>query len=60
MIKEDGIWNVTENGNLQSSDFTHDVTLKVSGDFETPTCKLMYATEIARRLNLTTDLTSIK
>ena len=55
MVKENGPWNVDDwpGGELvlQSDDFTHDVALIVTGDFETPEQKREYAEEIARRLN---------
>lgn len=36
---------------LDSGDFTHDVTIRVYGDFATPEQKRAYMLEIARRLN---------
>lgn len=55
VAKEDGIWSVDmwPSGRLvlQSSDFTHDVCLEISGDFATTEDRIVYAEEIARRLN---------
>lgn len=57
MVQESGSWKVDEwpNGKLvlQSDDFTHDVALEISGDFESYEQKREYAEEIARRLNST-------
>jgi hypothetical protein len=57
--KDTGIWSVDEWRNdvivLQSSDFTHDVALKISGDFETKEQRIAYAHSIAARLNETKD-----
>lgn len=50
MVNESGKW-FAEGDNICSSDFTHDVCLKVSGDFESDEQKEEYAREIARRLN---------
>ena len=36
---------------LQSDDFTHDVALIISGDFESGAQKLAYANALARKLN---------
>lgn len=36
---------------IHSDDFTHDVMLRVFGDFESHEQKLAYGQEIARRLN---------
>ena len=36
---------------IQSDDFTHDVALKIDGDFGTYEEKLEYAEELARRLS---------
>lgn len=56
MIQENGPWEVNEWGKgrlvLQSDDFTHDVSLEISGDFASKEERLEYAEEIARRLNL--------
>ena len=50
-----GPWFVNEWSNnkvvLQSDDFTHDVALIVTGDFESHEQKLQYATKLAARMN---------
>lgn len=56
-IEEKGPWsaryyNDNHTAVIESDDFTHDVTMVVYGDFESPEQKLEYAQEIARRLNL--------
>lgn len=54
MIEEKGPWAAAfGNGKafIESDDFTHDVRLCVSGDFESVEQKVEYAEEIARRLN---------
>ncbi len=54
MIEEKGPWSAAfGNGKafIESDDFTHDVRLYVSGDFESIKQKVEYAEEIARRLN---------
>ena len=54
-IEEKGPWKVekTEEGKyyLASDDFTHDVILKIYGDFYDAKQQRKYAEEIARRLN---------
>lgn len=54
-VGESGEWSVNEWTNgalaLQSSDFTHDVALEISGDFETKEQYRAYADMIAERLN---------
>lgn len=54
-ITENGQWSVDEWSDgqvvVQSSDFTHDVALKVAGDFRSYAQKIEYAQEIADRLN---------
>lgn len=55
-ISETGPWEVhasklDRDVYLFSDDFTHDVSLKISGDFETREQKIEYAHELARRLN---------
>jgi len=59
LVSEDGYWEagVSLKGPnagctyVESSDFTHDARLYVSGDFESAERKMAYAQEIARRLN---------
>lgn len=47
-----GPWEVSSHGNhICSDDFTHDVCLKVAGDFYDDGQRLVYATLIAARLN---------
>ena len=55
-VKESGPWSagvVESDGRtyVESSDFTHDARMYVTGDFESAEQKLEYAQEIARRLN---------
>lgn len=56
--REEGVWTAKMerlHGKaeffLESDDFTHDVRLLISGDFETDSQAWIYACEIARRLN---------
>ena len=54
MVKENGPWFCYMGGNrigVASDDFTHDVVLWVSGDFENTDQQVEYAEEIAKRLN---------
>ena len=53
VVIERGPWRASKDGRcIESDDFTHDVTLRVTGDFEDDTQRAAYAKEIARRLNL--------
>ena len=45
-----GPW-VATGGNVYSDDFTHDVMLRVTGDFVTPQQKQEYAEALAEALN---------
>lgn len=62
MIKDKGHWSVVVGSNrpfghltaqiyLQSDDFTHDVMLKIDGDFTNSDEKMEYARYLADRLN---------
>lgn len=59
MIKEDGCWSVgldrqDERGVqvfIKSDDLTHDVELYINGNFKNMANRLIYAEEIAKRLN---------
>jgi hypothetical protein len=59
LIEENGIWTVVEWAyssdnhavGIESSDFTHDVMMTISGDFATKSQKIAYAREICNRLN---------
>jgi hypothetical protein len=49
-----GPWSVMESEGrvfVQSDDFTHDVCMRVSGDFAEHAERLAYAADICRRLN---------
>ncbi len=51
-VVERGPWRVSVDGySIESDDFTHDVTLKVVGDFIDCKQRYVYASEIARHLN---------
>ncbi len=51
-VMEAGTWGADINGKfIESDDFTHDVRLKIDGDFESDEQRIAYAKEIARRLN---------
>jgi hypothetical protein len=55
-VKDIGIWTAVQNGpevSIQSSDFTHDVILSISGDFKDSEEEFVYAKHIAQRLNNT-------
>jgi hypothetical protein len=56
---DQGDWAASEDGKrIESNDFTHDVWLKVSGDFVDDAQRKKYAENIAERLNATKpDLT---
>ncbi|MBV2138545.1 MAG: hypothetical protein KUF79_17195 [Candidatus Thiodiazotropha sp. (ex Ctena orbiculata)] len=58
-VSEKGPWDVEEWGDgqvvIQSRDFTHDVALKVSGDFRLYEQKMAYAHAICKRLNAWED-----
>ena len=52
---DNGPWRVTNEGRcIASDDFTHDVVLNISGDFETATQQLAYAEHVCAQLNNTT------
>ena len=68
-IYDNGNWEAGRTDDrifVESSDFTHDVRLYVDGDFEDIPQKYAYATEIAKRLNVShpvkepTDLELLK
>jgi hypothetical protein len=47
-----GPWKVIDGGRqVTSDDFTHDATLRVSGDFENGDARFAYATALAQTLN---------
>lgn len=48
---DNGPWRVNDVGNVESDDFTHDVTLQISGDFEDRDNRFAYARELCGRLN---------
>lgn len=53
-IEEKGPWKVEMGPKgpfIMSDDFTHDVILRIDGDFRNPDEKLKYVNEITRRLN---------
>jgi len=57
LVAENGTWTWGKNEKdgeffIESSDFTHDVRLYLNGDFADEQQKIMYLTEIAKRLNL--------
>lgn len=53
VVIECGPWKASKDGRyIESDDFTHDVTLSVTGDFEDDEQRAAYANEIVRRLNL--------
>lgn len=58
-VSEKGPWDVEEWSDaqvvIQSRDFTHDVALKVSGDFRSYAQKMAYAHEVCKRLNAWKD-----
>ncbi|GBG14350.1 uncharacterized protein NMK_1949 [Novimethylophilus kurashikiensis] len=55
-IVERGPWSVDASGShLESNDFTHDVRLRIIGDFSDEAQRRVYAEEIARRLNLASE-----
>ena len=52
--QENGVWiPMMKNGNMlvESTDYTHDVTIQITGDFETINQMREYAKMIANRLN---------
>lgn len=54
MIEEKGPWAAAfgnDKAFIESDDFTHDVRLYISGDFESIEHRVEYAEEIAKRLN---------
>jgi hypothetical protein len=57
-VTEKGPWQVNDWGQgrivIQSDDFTHDVSLEISGDFGSVERERAHAEEIARRLNTVT------
>jgi hypothetical protein len=55
-IQENGRWSIYEHENevyVCSDDFTHDVLLRIQGDFRNREEKLTYARGIVKRLNTT-------
>jgi hypothetical protein len=51
-VVERGPWVVQNDGySIASEDFTHDVILKVSGDFYDDAQRFAYSSELCRRLN---------
>lgn len=53
-IIERGTWKAIRQGHrigVQSDDFTHDVVMWITGDFEDNDQRVAYAAEIAHRLN---------
>ena len=51
-VMESGPWVASDDGKtIQSDDFTHDVQLRVDGDFGEAADRQAYTAEIARRLN---------
>ena len=51
MIVDKGPWNISTNMELQSDDFTHDVRIKINGDFEGLADRLRYLNALKDRLN---------
>ena len=51
MILDKGPWNITPQMELQSDDFTHDVTIKMNGDFEGLADRLRYLNALKDKLN---------
>ena len=61
-IIERGPWRAGNNRKdyfVESDDFTHDVRLVITGDFESDEQRMDYAKEIARRLNAVGRITQI-
>ena len=52
-VKEDGPWKIDQDDPcvIYSDDFSHDVSIHISGDFSDIDAKKEYINEIARRLN---------
>lgn len=53
VVIERGPWSASDDGRtISSDDFTHDVVLRVSGDFGDDATRKAYSDELARRLNV--------
>ena len=53
-MSDNGTWKVDSHKDsiwVESDDSTHDVILRINGDFESFAERWMYAVDIARRLN---------
>lgn len=51
-LHDTGPWSVSEDGReIQSDDFTHDVILRVTGDFYDDAQRNAYAKNLAAKLN---------
>lgn len=51
MILDSGPWKITPLMEIQSDDLTHDVTIKMNGDFEGLADRLRYLNALKDRLN---------
>ena len=51
-LHDDGPWTVSEDGReIDSFNFTHDVILRVSGDFYSDEQRKVYSENLAKKLN---------
>lgn len=51
MILDRGRWHITPEMSLQSEDLTHDVTIRMNGDFKGLADRLRYLNALKDRLN---------